>query len=70
MKKDKETKHHIFPKSRIKKHCRKNAPITLVKGDLHNWYHATFGNYLPEEVFDFLNSIFWDNRYEIIERRK
>ena len=62
-------RHHVVPKSRKNKKSKGFGQITTyVDVDLHDWYHAIFGNMLPEEVFSFLNRELWASQYQMKRR--
>lgn len=66
--KDKNTRHHIEPRSR-----RRGAEVTgvcIVPHKIHDLSHQLFGNMKPKEIIVWLNSTLWGDIYEITIKRK
>ena len=57
------TRHHIVPRSRGG--TTRDSNLKMVPRDRHEKYHTLFSNRTPEEIVDYLNKDFWNNRYEI-----
>ena len=57
------TQHHIIPRSRGGP--TRNYNLKMVPRDRHEKYHTLFSNRTPEEIVDYLNKDFWNNRYEV-----
>lgn len=68
MKLDKLTRHHIIPRSRGGSNLEDN--IAFVNRVEHNDYHRLFENKKPDEIIDYLNETFWDNKYDIEMNRR
>lgn len=60
---EKNSTHHIVPKSRGGDASRKN--LAKVNRMLHEKYHSLFENRTPEEIIQSLNSYFWRKKYNI-----
>ncbi len=57
------TRHHVIPKSRGGNNSKRN--IAMVDGSKHRKYHELFDNKTPNEIAEYLNRYFWNNRYDI-----
>lgn len=55
--KPRTSKHHICPYSRCADNSEENT--VYVSQELHDKYHALFGNRTPDEILDFLVNYFW-----------
>ena len=64
MSKDRDTKHHIIPRSRGGKSDLEN--ITYLPGRQHEAYHFLFSNKTPDEIIDHLVKRYWRNNWEYV----
>jgi hypothetical protein len=65
----KKSKHHIYPVSRTK--GKGILGVCAVEQKQHELYHNLFGNMTPEEIVDFLNETFWNNKFNVsVELKK
>lgn len=68
--KNKDNRHHIYPKSRFPRIKNNPKNIARIGTDNHALYHLLFKNRTPEEVIKYLNIYYWNNSFEITLIRK
>ena len=56
------SRHHVIPKSRL----RGKPPIALIERADHELYHKMFGNFIPEEIIEWLVVYYWNGDWSYV----
>lgn len=61
-------KHHRKPKSRGGNNHPSN--ISIVRANQHRAWHVLFGNMMPNEIAQIINSVWISSDWELVARKK